>query len=147
MNIIESFIAAFKYTFLYKKFYRKLFAYGCTIGGMKYEGNEELPVEEWKPNDKYWRDELPSIYDLDIITKEMNSQCNDIKKTFKLDVDAWDRDEVRNLMNSFEKVHNDFCHVNKKDLSIIETCVKISMWLKRSFWQNFKMLRNANQMV
>ena len=143
MNIIDSFIIAFKYTFLRKKFYRKLLAYGCVIGGMKYEGNEELPVEEWKPNDKHWQDELPSIFELDIITKEMNSQKEDIKKTFKLDVDNWDRDEVRFLMDRFECVYNGFCDVDNRKLTIMETCAKISVWVEQTFWQCFKMMRNA----
>lgn len=143
MNIIESFIGAFKSTVLNKTFYRKLNAYGCVIGGMKYDDddNKDLPVEEWKPTDKYWQDELPSVFELDLITKEMNAQREDINKTFKLNVSCWDRDEVRSLMNAFEKAYNAFCSLYNKKFTIFEVCAKFYPYM--SFWTAFTDLMKA----
>ena len=135
-NIVKAFIDAFKFTFIKKKFYRKLLAYGCIIGGMKYDKGGPS-IEDWKSNDKYWTGELPSIFNLDAIVDEMNNQHNDINKLFKLNVNVWNRDEVRCLMNTFETAHNGFSRVNNKDFTIMETCAKIMNWIDSSVWKHF----------
>jgi hypothetical protein len=108
---------------------------------MKYAGNEEHPVEEWKPNDKYWIDELPSIYNLDAITREMNNQHNDINKTFKLNVKTWNRDEIRVLMDNFKLMYDCFCRINNRKITLMEACAKQSSFVNCSFWQHWKSLR------
>ena len=143
MKTIKSFIEAFKVAFIKKTFYKKLLAYGCIIGGMKYAGNEEHPVEEWKPNDKYWIDELPSIYNLDAITCEMNNQHDDINKTFKLNVKTWNRDEVRVLMDKFKLMYDGFCQINNRKITLMEACAKQSSFVNCSFWQHWKSIRQC----
>ena len=139
MKTLKSLVAAFKAAFIDKLFYQKLLAYCSIIGAMKYEGNEERPIEEWKPNDKYWMgSELPSIYDLDIITDEMNHQRDDINMTFKLNVNTWSRDDVRLLMRSFEHMYDGFCYVNNRKLSLFEVCAKLSSFVNCSFWQHWR---------
>lgn len=139
MAIIKAFIDAIKYTFIKKKFYKKLLAYACVIGGMKYEENtKDIPIDQWKANDKYWASELPSIYNLDDIAESMNEQHDSINKTFKLDVDEWNRDEVRSLMNAFAEAHNGFSRINGKEFTLTETALKIKAFIDESFWQSFK---------
>ena len=143
--IVKSCFMAVRLKFFGMGFYRKLLAYCCTIGSMKYDGNEGLEVEEWKPNAKCWAEELPSIYWLDKITEKMNAECKDINETFKLDVSSWSRDEVRFLMDKFEEVHNGFCQVNKRKLTLMESAAKLSTWVNMPFWQHFKEFIEMNQ--
>lgn len=133
---IKAFIYALKLKLTNKRFYRKLLAYGCIIGGMKYN-DAGSSVEDWKTNDNFWVDELPTIYNLDSIVDEMNNQHDDINKTFKLKIDVWTRDEVRALMDAFEMVHNGFSKVNNRKFTIMETCAKIMNWIDSSFWYHF----------
>ena len=140
MNILKALVDAFRCTFLQKKLYRKLLAYGSIITDMKYadELDNDVPSNEWKPNDRLWIGELPTIYELDIITCKMNKDRDDINKTFKLSVKTWDRDEIRRLMDIFEYFHYRLCEINKRKLMLVETCARLIDAIETSFWTNFK---------
>lgn len=137
-NIAKAFIDAFKYAFIKKKFYKKLLAYGSIIGCMKYdEIDANIPPDEWKRTE-VWDGELPSIYNLDAIVDRMNSERNELNERCKLDEDEWHRDDVRNLMQAFEQLHNGFSRVENRDFNLAESCSKIMQFIEMPFWRRFK---------
>ena len=136
-NIVKAFIDAFKYAFIKKKFYKKLLAYGVIIGGMKYDVDRNIPSDKWKRTD-VWEDELPSIYNLDAIVDRMKNQRNKLNELYKLDEDEWSRDDVRNLMQAFEQMHNGFSRVENRDFNLTESCLKLTLFINIPFWRRFK---------
>lgn len=144
LAVIKAFSGAFTLSFSKKLMYKKLLAYGCIIGGMKYDGNsKDVSVDEWKPTN-CWSNELPSIYELDLITNEMNAQSNDINKTFNLNISSWNRDEVRALMNMFNQLYDGYCRLNNKNLTLMETCKTLNDSIDLTFWQRFRLLLQLN---
>lgn len=139
-KIVKAFIDAFKCAFIRKKFYKKLLAYGCIIGCMKYKYNEidtNIPSDKWKRTE-VWDGELPSIYNLDAIVDKMNNQRDELNEICKLDEDEWSRDDVRNLMQAFEQIHNGFSRVENRDFNLVESCSEIIKFINTPFWHRFK---------
>ena len=136
-NIVKAFIDVFKYAFIKKKFYKKLLAYGCIIGSMKYDLDKNIPSDKWKRTE-VWEDELPSIYNLDEIVDKMNNHRNKLNELYKLDEDEWSRDDVRNLMQAFEQMHNGFSRVENRDFNLTESCLKLASFINIPFWRRFK---------
>ena len=152
MKIIDNIIIAAKALVVtindwifYKKtaLCRKLMAYGTTIALMKCSktcDNENLPVAERfkEDDDGNWNGSLPTVWHLDEIVKNMNSNLDDINMTFHLNVKEWKRDEVKDLMDQFEYVHCGFSRVNKREFTLIDTVSKLNAFEKQTFFDSFR---------
>ena len=128
---IEALIETFKRNILNRRTCKLFLAYGCIIAVMKH-GETLLEDRDC------WNGELPSIWNLDDIVDAMNDLCEDINATFKLDVSEWKREEVKIIMNSFQKLYDDFCEVNNKQLHIAYVLGKLNKIHKESFVECFK---------
>lgn len=144
MAFLKAFIDTFVYLLIVQNFYKKLLAYGYVISCMKYDHEDQNFLSNDLKRNDVWNDELPSIYNLDEITNEMNSQRDKLNKTFKFNVVKWNRNDVRNLMQAFKQMHNDFSKLKNKNFTLIESYSTLKTYIEISFWRRFKINYKLN---
>lgn len=137
MRLLKAIIMAVMQKMTSKSIYAKLVMYGTVICAMAYDVDESIPTEEWKLSNKYWLGEMPSIYDLDTIVDEMSKYGISLE-VGKSKPSNWSRDEVRELMETFNRVHDGFCMCSEKKLTIIDTLAKIKKFSNASIVQYAK---------
>ena len=117
---------------------KRLMAYSIMIFMMNHDIDENSPLDEWKLNNKCWNGEIPSIFELDIIVDEMNKHKDTLNEEFKLNVNEWNRDDIRSLMHRFNVYHSALSQTEGKNLTALDISLKIKSYVNHSFWWYFK---------
>ena len=124
MRFLKALLASAIGLFAWKKTCAALLAYGCEAIMLMEPGTGE--------------DRLPGVFELDLITARLNSDAEVLEEAFGLEKKEWTRDETRALMEKFAAIHDGFCRLHGRRLSVFETMEKIIAFEHMPFSLLFK---------